>query len=137
MCTHAHTLWRGGCAGGDLEKARAGFDALFEAMYAGKADSEYEGATSWRGRGINARLVEAFAKRYNTAFYVLWNSTLVHRFVPTGERKHRQVLAMAISGDHGWFYSSPDAKRAIAQMEVKGTVPRPTSRLHSVGSIQP
>ena len=108
---------------------RGGCNSLFDSMYSGKEDSAYVGATTWRSHGLNTRLVEAFTKRHNTTLHVLWNITIVHRFVPVYGRNHRQVLAMAVSGDHGWFYSSPEAKRAIAQMELKGVAPRANSKL--------
>jgi hypothetical protein len=108
-----------------MQDVQTSFDRTFERMYAGKHESVYEGADTWRGNGANVWMVQDLAARFQIPLYVVWNNMLIHRFTPAGPRKHRQALAMAISGDHSFWYSHPDAKKAIAQMTLRTQLPVP------------
>ncbi len=77
-----------------IDEVRASLDGIYVALYAGNEDSVYEGAETWRGRGVNARMIQAFAAKHDFAVYVLWNGSLVHRFTPV-KRAHRAALAFA------------------------------------------
>ena len=116
----------------------ASFDKAFAKLYAGKPDSVYEGAETWKGNGANVWMVQELAMQMQTPLYVVWNNMLIHRFTPAGARKHRQALAMAISGDHCFWYSHPDAKNAIASMSLRTELPAPSAtRLLNEGPRDP
>ena len=74
-------------------------------------------------------MIEEFARLQGVTFYMLWNNTVIKPSVVPGVRKHREVLAMCISGDHGSFYEDSNVKKAIAKMHVRDSQTASTSRL--------
>ena len=75
-------------------------------------------------------MIEEFAPLQGVTFYMLWNNTVIKPSVVPGVRKHREVLAMCISGDHGFFYEDSNVKKkAIAKMHIGDPQTAPTGRL--------
>ena len=118
-----------GFCNGNVEHVRHQFDAIFPKVYPRKDGSPYEDFESWRGHGVIAKMIEEFARLQGVTFYMLWNNTVIKPSVVPGVRKHREVLAMCISGDHGFFYEDSNVKKAIAKMNVRDPRTAPTSRL--------
>lgn len=102
-----------GFCSGNVEHTRHHFDASFPRVYPQKDGSPYEDFESWRGHRVIAKMIEEFAQLQGVTFYMLWNNTVIKpAFVP-GVRKHREFLAMCISGDHGFFYEDTNAKKPL------------------------
>ena len=115
-----------GFCNGNVEHVRHQFDAIFPKVYPRKDGSPYEDFESWRGHGVTAKMIEEFARLQGVTFYMLWNNTVIKPSVVPGVRKHREVLAMCISGDHGFFYEDSNVKQSHCQDERQ----RSTNRSH-------
>ena len=100
-----------GLGSGHVEHVRHQFDAMFPRVYPQNDCSPYEDVVSWRGHGVTAKMTEAFARLQGVAFYMLWHKTVIKpSFVP-GVRKHREALAMCVSGNRGFFYEDSNVKK--------------------------
>ena len=51
-----------------LAQVEADFDRIFQHMCANNEDSVYEGATTWRGNGVTARMILEFACKRDVTF---------------------------------------------------------------------
>ena len=86
-------------------------------MYPQKDGSPYEYVESWRGHGVTAKMIEVFARPQGMTLYMRWNNIVIKTSFVPGVRTHREVLAMCISGDHGFFYEYSNVKKSHCQDE--------------------